>query len=153
LSSILLSVALAIAHGILEFIQLNYEAKACKTTLTNYCVACFNGKFGYVPFVDNMTTIIADKNALDDDFILDYDDINYSNRLISASVPFKFSDAGISTLCLRVNELPMSQSSTVKREFTIKVGTSIEDLDIEDLHKIITICGPRTDLRIKLTEP
>ena len=104
LSSILISVCLAIAHGILEFIQLSYEAKACKTTLTNYCIACFNGKFGYVPFVDNMTAIITNEDSRDEDFLLDYDDINYSNRFVSTSVPFKFSDAGISTLCLRVNE-------------------------------------------------
>ena len=50
MTSILLSVALAAAHILLEFVQLSYEAKACKTSLVNYTIACFNGKFAWVPF-------------------------------------------------------------------------------------------------------
>lgn len=152
LTSILISVGLAIAHAILECIQLNFEAKASKTSLANYCVACFNGKFGYVPFVDNMARIIKDEHASVDDFILDYDNITYTSRFVSTSVPFKFSDAGISTLCIRVNDLPKVEvTPSFRREFTLKLSTCIEDLAINDLHKIITICGHKTDLQIELS--
>ena len=47
------------AHTIFEVIQLYFEARACKTSLIKYCVICFNGKFGWVPFVDNMIGYIG----------------------------------------------------------------------------------------------
>ena len=46
--SIQLSVALAVAHILLEFVQLSYEAKACMTSMSNYAIACFNGKFAQI---------------------------------------------------------------------------------------------------------
>ena len=39
-----------------------------------------------------------------------------------------------------------------QHEFVIKVGISIKDLQIEDLQKMIVICGPKTDLRIAADE-
>ena len=57
MTSILLSVALAVAHIMLEYVQLSYEAKACKTSMANYSIACFNGKFGWVPFADDLIAI------------------------------------------------------------------------------------------------
>ena len=57
MTSILVSVALAVAHILLEFVQLSYEAKACMTNVSNYAIACFNGKFGWVPFADDLAII------------------------------------------------------------------------------------------------
>ena len=36
--------------------------------------------------------------------------------------------------------------------FLIKVGVSMERLLIEELHKVILVCGPKTSLQISLTE-
>ena len=36
--------------------------------------------------------------------------------------------------------------------FLIKVGASMEGLLIEELHKVILVCGPKTSLQISLTE-
>jgi len=80
--------------------------------------------------------------------VLDYDTIRYSNQLIVCIVPFSFTKPGVSTLCLKVSELPEAMSP----EFTIKVGTSIQDLPIEDLQRMIVACGPKTDLQIQITE-
>ena len=52
--SIIFSVSLAFAHMILECLQLSYEAKACNSSFVSYCVSCFNGRFGWVPFVENL---------------------------------------------------------------------------------------------------
>ena len=57
MTSIQLSVALAVSHIMLEFVQLSYEAKACKTNIVNYSIACFNGRFGWVPFADDLIAI------------------------------------------------------------------------------------------------
>ena len=145
LNSILISIGLAIAHGILEGVQLTYEARACKTSFINYCAACFNGRFGWVPFVDNLSAI--DEDDCDHNLVMDFDNIHYSDRFVKSIVPFKFSDASISTLCLRVNDLP-----DLSVKLTIKVGTSIDNLPIEELHKIIMICGPKSLLKITLSE-
>ena len=91
--SILLSVGLAVLHAILECIQLYCEALACKTTLTKYCVVCFNGRFGWVPFVENMDQVAVmadnqDANFDEQQLYLDYDNIYYSNKCLSAHVMF-----------------------------------------------------------------
>ena len=79
---------------------------------------------------------------------LDFDNIIYSNRFVECEIPFKFSDAGVSTLCLKIEDLP----SKMEPEFILKVGVCIEDLSIEDLYKMILICGPKTDLKIDSPE-
>jgi hypothetical protein len=48
--AILISLSFAIFHTIFEFLFLNTEAIACKTTITHYAIICFNGRFGWVPF-------------------------------------------------------------------------------------------------------
>ena len=73
---------------------------------------------------------------------IDFDCITYSNMFVECTIPFKFSDAGVSTLCLKVEDLPKNMDP----EFTFKIGVCIEDLSIEDLYKMILICGPKTDL-------
>ena len=79
---------------------------------------------------------------------LDFDNIIYSNMLVNCEVPFEFSDAGVSTLCLRVDDLPPE----MKHEFVIKVGVSVKDLPIEDIQKMIVVCGPKTCLKIFMKE-
>ena len=85
MTSILLSVALAVAHINLEYVQLSYEAKACKTSMTYYSIACFNGKFGWVPFADDLTTIaeLVNNEKIDESesnlLKVDFDNIRYSN--------------------------------------------------------------------------
>ena len=39
----------------------------------------------------------------------------------------------------------------MEHEFVIKIGDSFLGLQIEDLHKLILICGPKTCLQIDLT--
>lgn len=51
-ASIWSSIFLTIAHTVLEVIQLYCEAQACRMDLIQYCVVCFNGKFGFVPFMN-----------------------------------------------------------------------------------------------------
>ena len=106
---------MAVSHILLEYVQLSYEAKACKTTVINYSIACFNGRFGWVPFVEDLTKIADQLEKVEEDkinelvennMVLDFDNISYSNLFVSCEVPFKFSDAGASTLCLKVDELP-----------------------------------------------
>lgn len=49
---IITSLFLALSHAILEFMFLYMEAQASKTSFVNYCIVCFNGRFGWVPYND-----------------------------------------------------------------------------------------------------
>ena len=75
---------------------------------------------------------------------IDFDNITYTNMFVKCKIDFKFSDAGLSTLCLKVEELPLN----MEPEFILKLSACIEDLSIEDLYKLILICGPKTNLQI-----
>ena len=50
--AIVVSVCLAISHALLECVFLYMEAQASKTSFFNYCIVCFNGRFGWVPYND-----------------------------------------------------------------------------------------------------
>jgi len=50
--AIIISCILAISHALLESIFLYMEAQASKTSFINYCIICFNGRFGWVPYND-----------------------------------------------------------------------------------------------------
>jgi len=51
-TAILISIILATIHALLECVFLYMEAQASKTSFTNYCIVCFNGRFGWVPYND-----------------------------------------------------------------------------------------------------
>ena len=53
-SDIATSVALSTTHAIIEAFFLNLEAQASKTSFLNYCIICFNGRFGWVPYKDHL---------------------------------------------------------------------------------------------------
>ena len=101
-------------------------------------IAVIENEFGAVGVDDQL---FLDQKALDGQEPI----ITVMNGFLTASIPFKFTDASVSTLCLKVNDLPDGT------DLTIIVGTSIEDLAIEDLHKMIMVCGPKTDLQIRLS--
>ena len=48
----MVSILLAATHALLELIFLYMEAQASKTSFINYCIVCFNGRFGWVPYND-----------------------------------------------------------------------------------------------------
>ena len=48
--SINISLFIAISHAILEWIFLALEAKVSKTSILNYMIVCFNGRYGWVPY-------------------------------------------------------------------------------------------------------
>jgi hypothetical protein len=53
-SAMAISVALSTTHAIIEAFFLYMEAQASRTSFLNYCIICFNGRFGWVPFNDHL---------------------------------------------------------------------------------------------------
>ena len=54
MEAIIVSLSLAVLHVLLESFFLKMEAKATKTSFLHYCIICFNGRYGWVPFTDFM---------------------------------------------------------------------------------------------------
>lgn len=52
ITAIIVSIILAFSHALLEILFLYMEAQATKTSFINYCIVCFNGRFGWVPYND-----------------------------------------------------------------------------------------------------
>lgn len=52
ITAIIVSIILALSHALLEILFLYMEAQATKTSFINYCIVCFNGRFGWVPYND-----------------------------------------------------------------------------------------------------
>ena len=63
-TAIVVSVLLALSHALLECVFLYMEARASKTSFINYCIICFNGRFGWVPYNDYL---IATSQILSDE--------------------------------------------------------------------------------------
>ena len=148
--TISISVILAVAHALLECPKLAFEARACKTAFTNYVVICINGRFGWTPFLDNMTeqaSLLQKMQNNEDKMLFNYDMIAHTSQFMHVQVPFVFSDFGCSQLRKTVSELPQ-----MSNEFTIQLGSCIENLAIEEFYQLILICGPKTDLRLKVKE-
>lgn len=54
IETIIVSLSLAVLHVLLECFFLKMEADATKTNFLHYCIICFNGRYGWVPFTDYM---------------------------------------------------------------------------------------------------
>ena len=51
------------------------EADASKNSFINYCIVCFNGRFGWLPYIEHLNEL---KNESGVELIeLDFDDIAY----------------------------------------------------------------------------
>jgi len=65
-NAILISLACAMIHGLIEMLYFWIESKACKTTYLHYILICFNGRFGWVPYLhkfENAQSIATEKES------------------------------------------------------------------------------------------
>ena len=54
LSSIAMSITAAIFHGMIEVIKIYTEKEMSNTDYLHYLITCFNGRFGWIPFIDHL---------------------------------------------------------------------------------------------------
>jgi len=64
LDTILVSLLAAVLHFILEFVSLKLEAGACQTRLMHYSIICYNGRLGWVPFIEKFESAQSIDNLL-----------------------------------------------------------------------------------------
>lgn len=70
LQVIVISILLAVVHGMIEAIFIVMEKEANKTSTMNYLMICFNGRFGFIPFVECLN---KKNNSSEYNDVLDYD--------------------------------------------------------------------------------
>lgn len=68
------SIAFAIVHLIGEVLFIYKESRACQTSMTHYATTCFNGRFGWVPYLNKLNEITySDHESVETNF--DFDNI------------------------------------------------------------------------------
>lgn len=108
------SIACAVLHAGIEIIYVTKEAMAFKTTVWHYAIVCMNGRFGWVPYTDKMTstrrsiaTVIQGSDSDIKQEIYDYDNIGSSFYGYNFPVEFKFTEATIDTLTKFISNRPI----------------------------------------------
>ena len=81
------SIAFALAHALIEGIFIYVETQANKTSMMNYLIICFNGRFGFVPYLDKFDPKNREKNQ-----VLNYDLIQSSLFGQTFKMDYQFSE-------------------------------------------------------------
>ena len=93
LTAIIISVCLAITHALLESLVILMESKSANLHFTEYMIICFTGRFGWVPYVENISMQRLQKE-------FDFDSLKYP--VCGGSMVYKqeyfFSDETLKTL-------------------------------------------------------
>lgn len=92
LEAIAISILLAVIHIILELGYLAIEANATKTSFLNYCIACFNGRFNWVPYIDYLVKSEKSKEAEQELIELDFENIKTNILCVETRVQFHFTN-------------------------------------------------------------
>jgi len=75
----MLSLSAAVLHFILELISLKLESDTCLTSLMHYAIICYNGRLGWIPFIEKFESAETIQSFLrtakPNQLILDYDDL------------------------------------------------------------------------------
>jgi len=133
---IILSLASAFVHGVLELIFLNLEAKACKTGFIHYFSICFTGRLGWVPFTNQFDSVSSGSDV-DLNNVLDYDNMSSSLCGAKMSVEFEFTDQTIQVLIKSLSCLPIEPDEDSRLK--VKIGPCISKIDFDLFRNLIVI--------------
>lgn len=122
INGIIASLFTALFHTIVEMIYLRVEAKACKTTLTQYTIVCFNGRFGWVPYANNFVASQDTRRKISSTDVLSYDNIHSSLCGLNLNVQFEFCEATCDNFIKALSALPYEKNP--ENRMTIALGPS-----------------------------
>ena len=150
--ALFVSICIATVHAALEGVILLFEARACRASLISYCIICYNGRFGWVPFIDRMIQLAnntgsSSKEWAQNDLCYDFDSIAYRNQYLSVKIEYKFSTAEMIVLCKKFAGLPQ-----MTQRFMVRLGKCVEDLPIDDLLELMSTCRSRVHLELPISK-
>ena len=160
-SDIAISILLALTHGVLECVFLYMEAQASKTSFVNYCIICFNGRFGWVPYNDYLISTSQkmfeegqDQEQRDkkrsDKVELDFRNIESRLFCFDLQVEFTFSNATINSLSKTLAAFPPLQNE--KDMPIIRFGHTVNDVSLENLEGLLRVCKGKIMIDLKGTD-
>jgi hypothetical protein len=147
INGIMASLFTALIHFIIEIIYLNLEAKACKTTLTQYAIVCFNGRFGWVPFTNNFSASNKDNSFIKVNEVLSFDDITSRLFGMDLSLKFEFCQATCENFIKALSTLPLEKSA--ENRLTISLGESLLPVNFTKVVDLLSISYQRVNLETK----
>lgn len=145
--NIVISLMLALLHGLLEAIFLAMEAQASKTSFINYCIVCFNGRFGWVPFNDYLIQMAqqlqlqltnAGNVTAAERVELDYRKIQSRVLCFDMQVEFNFSNDTLMSLSKTLSTFP--NMANEKERPIIRFGFTINQVNLESLQNLLRVC-------------
>lgn len=156
--AILLSLLLALAHGVLEAAFLYLEARASKTSFINYCMVCFNGRFGWVPYNDFLTNTSQqlEQNAKTKQTTeaprvqLDFQNIVSQILCFNMQVEFTFTNDSLTSLTKTLSAFP--QLNDPKRIPLIKLGATVNNVSLECLSNLLRVCVGKVEIDLVGTD-
>lgn len=148
INGIIASLMTALLHTIIEMVYLNVESKACKTTLTQYSIVCFNGRFGWVPYANNFTSSEQTKQISNE--VLSYDNINSKLCGIPLSVEFEFCEATFDNFLKALSALPIESSQ--ENRVTIALGPSFLSVGFKKIVNLLQIGYQRVNIQTEFLD-
>lgn len=103
----MVSILLALIHAVIEIIFLKIESQEVKTTFLHYSIICFNGRFGWVPFLENFTST---KRKVDSSkpLELDYECLQTNYCCAKFNLEYHFGNDSLAQLTKAICNLPMA---------------------------------------------
>ena len=140
LNAIMVSIALAFVHTILEFGYLYLEAKASKTSFINYCIVCFNGRFTWVPYNEY---ILSDEVTQSDKIVvIDFERLKSKVLCLEMSLEFTFNDVSIQTLFRTFARIDLTGCPRIKMRF----GASLRNISSENFINLFNLSEGRVEI-------
>lgn len=121
------SIAMAIIHVFLEFLNLYIESQTWRTSFRDYMIACHNAKQGWIA---QRTKFIAtdEHNQFKERPPIKFDDNQETFCSLGYSVSFNFTDLSIESLINIISNLPKIDNP--RRRNTVKLGKCISQLSV-----------------------
>jgi len=137
------SLVCALLHGVIEFVFLGLEAKACKTNIIHYAIVCFNARFGWIPFNHLFSSLTGGTTTAYENNI-NYEDITSVLFRQSFEVEFEFTKSSAQSLINNISKLPIEKNEDKRKN--VILGVSMNDVDMDKLIDLVEMCDNRVNL-------
>jgi hypothetical protein len=122
-------------HGALEVFILYIESYQFELSLSKYFIICFNGRLGWVPFLDKMKNSDKMHELVAKDKAMDYDQVQTNFCGMSINTEFLFSDQTAETLAMNIYK--MKTILDEKDQPKLKIGKCMKYVNLESIMKIL----------------
>jgi hypothetical protein len=119
----------------MESLVLYMEAEACKVSMASYVITCFNGRVGFIPYLDYIVSVHCTPDAIGAN--LDYDQIDSKSWCIEIEYAFDFMNLTVSNFAKRMQALEVPKTPLVSVSF----GRSLRNLNLTDMMSLLSACS------------